>query len=138
METLELAVSPKYANHWELMDGLREIVANAIDESGRKKSEIQVTLKGHELMVYNKVGELEKQNFVMGGGDKEAGGSTIGQFGEGLKVGAMVIARNNRNVWGISGSMKFTFRVSFSDKWNSDILFIDIENKVFESGTKVF
>lgn len=136
-EILELPVSTKYAKSWNVGDALREIMANAIDEAARKNSQIGLRYEAGELLITNEIGELKRENFVMGGTDKEDK-TTIGQFGEGLKVGAMVLLRNGRQIRGESGSMGFAFHLTHSKKWNSEIMEIELSDIPFQKGTRVF
>lgn len=131
-EILELPISPKYARHWDTTDGLREIVANALDTH----TKVSMNLDGNTLIIHNESGELTRSNFVMGGTEKE-GTNTIGQFGEGLKVGAMVLCRVGKVVRGQSGDFRFTFKMEFSEKWDSEILNIRLETVPFQEGTTV-
>jgi len=132
IEILELPISPTYARHWSVKDGIREIVANALDTH----SEISVNLRDNTLKVRNSIGSLTRKNFVMGGTEKE-GKDTIGQFGEGLKVGAMVLCRNGRKVSGRTGDFTFEFFMRYSEKWESEILNIQIQHTNHQEGTEV-
>lgn len=133
-EILELPISQTYAKHWTANDGLREILANALDT----KQEISVDYdrKTETLTITNHQGHLTRKCFVLGGTDKN-GKETIGQFGEGLKIGAMVLLRDGKQIIGDSGDFNFTFSMDHSKKWDSDIVSIKLNPIQFRDSTTV-
>lgn len=91
-ERYSLNLSPRYAPNWGAWEVAREIICNAIDASPES---MQVLLEGPDtLRVITKSVPNLSELFIIGEGSKAPGGQTIGQFGEGLKIAALVASRS--------------------------------------------
>ena len=89
--SFSLNLSPRYAPDWTAWEVAREIICNAIDAS---PEDFRVTPHGdNQLKVWTPTVPDLCELFVIGQGSKSPGGSTIGQFGEGLKMAALVATR---------------------------------------------
>ena len=92
-QVIELPLSQQYCRSWTALDALREIIANAIDSGSDVDVSWERGPSGGVAIITNEEGELERSNLVLGGTTKADDEDTIGTFGEGLKIGAMVLLR---------------------------------------------
>jgi hypothetical protein len=98
-------ISPDYvAGRWTVERALAEIVANAIDEDPNPSI---TCVDG--IFICEDMGEgLHSRDLVLGISKKSS--SQIGQFGEGLKIAAMVMARTKRIKECVIETVGFTIR----------------------------
>lgn len=99
---LFLPISLGYINHWELEEGIKELIANARDKVGHAREDLifapEATEYGFNLCIGNKTdGEkLETKHLVLGVSEHRNSMEAIGQFGEGLKLAMVTILRAGR------------------------------------------
>lgn len=132
VKTAEYPISSNYCAKWSIIEGIREIIANALDTK-------QVYTVGWE----NGYGYVEdygtgfpKECLILGEGEVKDE-TQIGQFREGLKIAGLVFARENRSFLGETVGYSFSFRMANSDMFNCKTLFVDIDNNDKKYGTKV-
>lgn len=87
-----LNLSPKYAPNWSAWEVAREVICNARDASPTDYKIIAPS--ANELTVWTPTVPDLSELFVIGHGSKCPGGTTIGQFGEGMKMAALVATRH--------------------------------------------
>ncbi len=92
-----LNLSPKYAPNWSAWEVAREIICNAMDACSDYRVQ---AINDNCLTVWTPTIPELSEMFIIGQGSKNPGGSTIGQFGEGMKMAALVATREPE------GSMK--------------------------------
>jgi hypothetical protein len=94
----EYLISDKYLPHWSILDGIREFLQNAYDSDKQHSSEtVKVEYADNILAISNK-GTIEPETLLLGNGTKSGNDGLSGQFGEGYKLGSLVLARNNIKV----------------------------------------
>ena len=127
-------ISDKYCINWDPIMAAREFIANAID-SGDK-----VTLKWDgQGIVSNSVQELKAEHLLLGNSENRDNEHAIGQFGEGLKIGALVLARLKKETRVDSGDKSFVFSMeSLPDFNDSQTLAVEIFPNPHVDGTTVY
>lgn len=96
----DLNISEKYVPEWGAWEVGREIISNAIDAD---KLGYKVVIKNKDkIIVTTRTKPTLAQIKFIGGGTKSASTGTIGCFGEGIKLAAMVCKR-------LGGDMKINF-----------------------------
>lgn len=99
MARYTLTLSPDYVKNWTIKDAIREFIQNAIDqESLDEANKKNIEVIGGTLYIANATSILTKKSLLLGGGTKKEGDSNIGQFGEGYKVGLLVLLREGFNI----------------------------------------
>lgn len=134
-ETYSLNLSERYASNWTAYEVAREVVCNAIDATPNYSVEYPTP---NSLRVHTDTVADVTQLFVIGEGTKVIGGETIGQFGEGIKLAALVSQRDGKGMTVTTPSQIITF--NFEQVGNSRILFAKVEEnpeKDFE-GMEIF
>lgn len=112
---MEYPISSNYVKSWSVKDAVRELLQNAMD-SGEWR------IEGSALV--NK-GTLKPEHFLLGCSEKLSS-DAIGQFGEGLKLALLVLARNGYNTTIFSGNSCYTASMRESATWpGQQVLCID-------------
>lgn len=108
---ITLPIVTTYVSNWTVEDATRELLQNALDSK-----EWSVADNGDLI---NK-GELQRKHWLLGNSDKPAG--SIGQFGEGLKLAALVLCRNGYKVQIFAGGVCYEPIISYQEDWGTDVL----------------
>lgn len=117
MSKIEMTIAPTYVPHWGVWEGLRELVANALDGTSPK---VTLTQSGN-LHISNTDTVLPKEALLIGTSTK-TDGTTIGQHGEGLKLGVLALVRQNIRVYLRNGDELWEPKLEQSRKFNSQVL----------------
>jgi hypothetical protein len=108
-KTFSLNLHRNYVPNWGIAEVVREVVSNARDAGAHT-----VEFFGDDRVVVSNEGDPGLfELLVIGGGTKTEGGETIGQFGEGLKMAALVATRTRGSHMSIScpkGRLSFEFK----------------------------
>jgi len=131
-KTAEYPISSNYCAKWSIVEGIREIIANALDT----KKPYTVKWENGYGYVSDTGGGFPKECLILGEGESKDE-TQIGQFREGLKIAGLVFARNNRFFKGKTVGYTFNFRMAQSSTFDCKTLFMDFEENDRESGTVV-
>ncbi len=123
-ERRALTIEKSYCKEWTVRDAIREIVQNALDTG----TEVMFGDSGVFQIVRDKGVGVKLSDFIIGRSSKRDNKTVIGQFGEGLKIGCLVLAREGRQIHILSNGKKFTFSMQFDETWQDELLTIDIED----------
>lgn len=115
-----LNLTRDYCSHWTLDHALRELIANTIDEQGEiiydaEQEPPVLTLVTHSV--------LPIEAFLMGYSVK-TGTSSIGQYGEGLKIALLLLLRDNVPFTIFAGEYEFKFSFERPDGFGVDTLHV--------------
>lgn len=97
----ELSISTEYVPDWGLVEALRELFQNALDNetmNPENKMGWQYNKKSGEVKITNKTSKLSVESLLLGSGTKHNRTDTIGKHGEGYKIAFMVLLRNNKTI----------------------------------------
>lgn len=95
-ECYELSLTPNYVSDWTFNDALRELIQNGIDqETIRPDNKFSIDYdEGKEVIrLVNKNAKLKISTLLLGKSNKSNDEDTVGQFGEGYKIAALVLNR---------------------------------------------
>ena len=109
---IELTITPNYVSDWSFQDAIRELIQNGIDQQTldpENAFEISYDEEENILQLSNSESTLEINTLLLGCSTKSNNADTVGQFGEGYKIAALVLNRlgktfsvynNNKNeIW---------------------------------------
>lgn len=101
MRKFELSVSPDYVPTWNVVDGVRELFQNSLDQQTTcPDNEMFFNYEPHTeiLTIGNKNSILEPKTLLLGSTTKKDDNSTIGKFGEGYKLATLVLLRLGKSI----------------------------------------
>lgn len=105
-------ISENYVSDWTAAHAIRELVANGLDAETELGAAFTATHKDDVLTLVNKGIKLDPRALYLGESTKRGGSNTIGQYGEGLKLALLVLARQGYSV---------TIRNGTSETWKATI-----------------
>jgi hypothetical protein len=139
-ERRTLTIESNYCKEWTIRDAIREIIQNALDTGTKiniKPCVLDADGKVKFCVADNGVG-IKLSDFIIGRSSKRENNKVIGQFGEGLKIGCLVLAREGRQVSILSLNKKYIFSIQYDGTWQEKLLTIDIDDSPTEQiGTSV-
>ena len=94
--TLGTSISPEYVKNWTLEMAIRELLQNLLDTENEFGCPISVRRKEIFAVLRDNGPGLELKHLALGISEK--GETSIGQFGEGLKLALLVFAREKRYI----------------------------------------
>ncbi len=126
--TYEYLISAGYCKDWTHVMALRELIANAHDTATALKKgiseEVDLWWSNGVGTVWNRTLELKKANLLFGDSDKPA--DQVGQFGEGMKVAALVIVRDGGTFRILSGDKEYQFAMRHSADFDCPLLTVTL------------
>lgn len=133
-ETYELTLTENYVSDWDFYDAIRELIQNGTDQEILDTSNHfdMIYDPGEKVLQFiNATSKLQINTLLLGRSSKTNNSDTVGQFGEGYKIAALVLNRigktftiynNNKNeVW--------TSKFINSKKWLEKILQFTVTKK---------
>lgn len=132
MAKYELSLVKSYVQEWTAEDAIREIIQNAIDESNRVEDNamsVEYDPGEKTLIISNKKSVLTHDTLLLGNTSKATDDNMIGKFGEGYKLGILVLTRENHPVVIQNYGLKETWMARFvnSRRWKDEVLTIFTE-----------
>ena len=132
-EQKKLTIEKEYCDTWVITDAIREIIQNAIDT----RTEPLIVQNGNMWEVLDTGIGVKLSDFLLGRSAKHNDPDAIGQFGEGLKIACLVMARNGRAISVTALKKKYVFSFQYDKEWGSELLTIDITASPHAIGTVV-
>jgi hypothetical protein len=131
-EIAELPIMKTYLPKWKVWEGLREIVQNGIDEQTQHDNAFDMQYHHYEakLTIRNAGATLDPRAFLFGYTSKTNDDSTIGQYGEGLKLGVLALVRAKKGLIITVGRDAWVACFKRSKKFNATILYFEIHKDV--------
>lgn len=123
MAKFELSISDKYVPTWNIWEGVREIIQNALD-ARQDGHDMTVSHSGSTLSVASRGVTLERNFWLMGQTTKAEGGYR-GCFGEGGTLGILALIRAGRKVRILNGAETWHASIQESATFNQPVLTIN-------------
>lgn len=123
----ELTLTPNYVSDWTFNDALRELIQNGTDQEVLdKENKFQIIYNGKEktLRLVNQKSVLKINTLLLGRSSKANNEDTVGQFGEGYKIAALVLNRLGKTftIYNNEKGEIWESRFKNSEKWLEKIL----------------
>lgn len=140
-DVYELTLTPDYVSDWDFKDAMRELIQNGIDQEeldagksfsmsyDKEKKIIRLINSGRTM--------LKRNTLLLGKTSKANNDDTVGQFGEGYKIAALVLNREGKAFTIYNNEKKEVWKSRFknSEKWREKILaFYISRQETSESG----
>lgn len=127
MSKIELTISPNYVPKWTYVDAIRELFQNALDQETQNpdnKASWNYNESTGQLTISNKTSKLDASSLLLGQSTKADDKATIGQFGEGYKIAALVLLREGKTITFYNSGAKEIWRPRFvkSRRFGTNIL----------------
>lgn len=128
----ELTLTPNYVSDWTFNDAIRELIQNGTDQEILDKSNkfsIDYDYKSKTLRLTNAKSKLKINTLLLGRSSKSDNEDTVGRFGEGYKIAALVLNRLGKTftIYNNERGEVWTSRFKNSEKWLEKILAFYVE-----------
>ncbi|NBH15589.1 hypothetical protein D3Z36_15865 [Lachnospiraceae bacterium] len=123
----ELTLTPNYVSDWTFNDAIRELIQNGTDQEVLDKENqfsIAYDWERHVLQLKNSKSALKINTLLLGRSSKANNEDTVGQFGEGYKIAALVLNRIGKTFTVLNNEKNEVWKSKFknSEKWLEKIL----------------
>lgn len=131
-ECFELTLTQNYVSDWTFCDAIRELIQNGTDQEILDSSNnfsIEYGRKNKTLRLTNSKSKLNINTLLLGKSSKSDNDETVGQFGEGYKIAALVLNRLGKTftVYNNEKNEVWTSNFKNSEKWREKILSFYVE-----------
>ncbi|SCI59943.1 Uncharacterised protein [uncultured Clostridium sp.] len=123
----ELTLTPNYVSDWTFNDAIRELIQNGTDQEildKENKFKVEYNAKEKALRLINRKSVLKINTLLLGRSNKANNEDTVGQFGEGYKIAALVLNRLGKTFTIYNNEKREVWKSRFknSEKWLEKIL----------------
>ncbi|AOQ24630.1 hypothetical protein MTAT_19750 [Moorella thermoacetica] len=137
---LQTGISTSYVPSWGMVEALREVLQEMFDARTKFGCQGSVKYRSGQVIVQDDGPGIKRSDLALGQSSKRDNDRLIGQFGEGLKLAALVAARNGRKFYIDTQEFSARALVTRSDELNCDVLTFDFDTtrrRRPKSGTKI-
>lgn len=136
-KSYELTLTPNYVSDWNFNDAIRELIQNGTDQEVLDKENhfsIEYDSQRQVLQLKNSKSALKINTLLLGRSSKTGNNDTVGQFGEGYKIAALVLNRLGKTFTVLNNEKNEVWESRFknSEKWLEKILAFYISKKETE------
>lgn len=121
MKQVKLTITENYVSHWSWWQGLRELIQNAVDTQ-----KYDVTIGAGWVKITSHGGTVPIEALLLGHTTKTDDESTIGKFGEGLKLGFLVLSRLGADIQMCNGKDLWVPEMVHDDTFGTKVLAVNI------------
>lgn len=135
MKTYELTLTANYVADWDFNMAIRELIQNGTDqEILEPNNQFSITYENGSIFLKNTKSGLKINTLLLGRSTKTRNEETVGQFGEGYKIAALVLNRLGKTftVYNHSKDQIWKTRFVNSRRWHDRILVFDVDDLVSE------
>lgn len=123
MKQIKLSFTEDYVGHWSWWQGVRELLQNAIDT---KDFDVDFDYRGGKISIVSRGGSVPTKALLLGATTKRDDSSTIGKFGEGMKLGFLVLLREGAEVAMENGKDLWVPEIVHDDVMDANVLAVNI------------
>lgn len=133
----ELSLTENYVSDWTFNDAIRELIQNGTDQEildSENEFSMVYGWGDNILRLKNSKSKLKINTLLLGSSTKSKNEDTVGQFGEGYKIAALVLNRLGKTFTIYNNEKKevWTSRFKNSEKWKEKILSFYISQRETE------
>lgn len=133
----ELTLTPNYVSDWTFNDAIRELIQNGTDQEvldNKNHFSIEYDRERQVLQLKNSKSALKVNTLLLGRSSKSGNDDTVGQFGEGYKIAALVLNRIGKTFTVLNNEKNEVWKSRFknSEKWIEKILAFYISKRETE------
>lgn len=133
MSTYELSLTSNYVADWDFPMAIRELIQNGVDQETLEPGNVfNIFYENGTLRFENLKSKLKINTLLLGRSSKTHDENTVGQFGEGYKISALVLNRLGKTftVHNYGKNEIWTTRFINSRKWHDKILAFDVSKNI--------
>lgn len=127
MKRIKLTITENYVAHWSWWQGVRELIQNAVDT---KDFSVSLDEDNRKIAIVSRGGKIPLNALLLGNTTKKDDDSKIGKFGEGMKLGLLVLSRLGADIYFNNAGDLWTPRMVYDETFEANCLAIDIESGV--------
>lgn len=124
---LETNITREYLPNWGLVQGYREIAANAMDAEVDGLTSTYSWSKTRTVRWITQGAQVDVKNLLLGVSGSRADDRKRGQFGEGLPVALMVLTREGHKPRVRTKDAIWYPQFVYSKKWGAEVFAIDVK-----------
>jgi hypothetical protein len=129
MIEIEMSLTSDYVPEWDVWEGLREIIQNARDAQIEQGAKMSVMINENNVLVVKSHGvTLPRESLLIGFSSKRNNPETMGQFGEGFKLGVLALVRAGHPVVIKNGDEDWIPKIKKSPSFDSHVLVFEISS----------
>ena len=121
MKQIKLSFTEDYVAHWSWWQGARELMQNAIDTK-----DFDIKFEGERITIISRGGAIPVKALLLGATTKREDSSTIGKFGEGMKLGFLVLLREGAKVAMENGNDLWVPEIVHDEAMEANVLAVNI------------
>jgi hypothetical protein len=133
---IETAISTEYVPHWGIVEALREILQEAFDTRTKYNCNIRFHRGKNKFIIEDDGLGISTIDLALGKSSKRDDDNLIGQFGEGLKLAMLVVARLGREMIVDTVGYRIKPEIIFSKALGCEVLAFNIRSISREVGTR--
>ncbi len=122
---LQTGIAASYVPSWGMVEALREVMQEMFDTRTQFGCQGSVKYHNGKVIVEDDGPGIKRSDLALGQSSKRGNDRLIGQFGEGLKLAALVAARNGRKFYIDTQEFSARALVTRSEELNCDVLTFD-------------
>lgn len=122
MKQIKLSITETYVAHWSWWQGVREILQNAVDTK-----DYDVDFGLDNIRIVSRGGKIPVSALLLGKTTKLNDDSTIGKFGEGMKLGFLVLKRLGAGITVNNEGDLWSPEMVFDELFGTHVLAVNIE-----------
>lgn len=133
---IETAISTEYVPNWGMVEAIREVLQEAFDARTKYNCEIRFHRGKNKFIIEDNGPGLPISDLALGKSSKRDDNNLIGQFGEGLKLAMLVIAREGREMLIDTVNYRIKPEIKFSKALGCNVLAFKIRENSRKIGTR--
>lgn len=130
MKQIKLSFTEDYVGHWSWWQGVRELLQNAIDT---KDFNVDFNYDAGTIQIDSRGGSVPTKALLLGATTKRDDSSTIGKFGEGMKLGFLVLLREGAQVAMENGKDLWVPKIVHDEAMDANVLAVNICEGILEA-----
>jgi hypothetical protein len=121
---IELPITRDYVSGWGPWEGIRELIQNAVDEQDMNGHQMTVNHDGEWFRVRSIGADLDRSALLIGKSTKKGIEKARGQFGEGLDLAFLALARAGLDVECRTQTEKWCPSIGYSEEYHDHVLIV--------------
>ena len=122
MKDIYLSIVPSYVQHWSWWQGARELFQNAIDAGDH-----DILFLHNSIIITSRGGKIPVNSLLLGKSTKADDDSKIGKYGEGMKLGFLVLLREGADITMHNGKDTWKPALKYDETFQEQVLTVSID-----------